>query len=184
MPQHADLAGMREVGAEPREVQVGEDQLEEDVTLAEEEERELLAEDSSGDAEVRQQRPRVLSHGECGSDLSRAGPRHQLAVGRVVVPGVQVEVDEALLRFAHPVEVVRLAIVGEARRSPWTVEKELGHASRDMLEDVYGRLGEMRHRSEAVEFRVEQHFDWDGRVWNPKVKARSAPPARAISPAA
>jgi integrase len=31
--------------------------------------------------------------------------------------------------------------------SPWTVEKELGHGSRDMLEDVYGRLPEVRHRS-------------------------------------
>jgi hypothetical protein len=51
---------------------------------------------------------------------------------------------------------------GGAPVSPWTVEKELGHTSRDMLEEVYGRLGEVRHRSEAVEYRVGQHFDWDG----------------------
>ena len=58
---------------------------------------------------------------------------------------------------------------GGAPVSPWTVEKELGHASRDMREAVYGRLGTMRHRSEVVEFRVEQHFDWDGRAWGQSV---------------
>jgi hypothetical protein len=44
--------------------------------------------------------------------------------------------------------------------SPWTVEKELRHGSRDMLEEVYGCIGEVRHRSEVVEYRVEQHCDW------------------------
>jgi integrase len=67
--------------------------------------------------------------------------------------------------------------------SPWTVEKELGHGSRDMLEEVYGRLGDVRHRSEAVEYRVEQHFDWDGRTWIPKPKV-SAPKPRTIPSAA
>jgi hypothetical protein len=52
--------------------------------------------------------------------------------------------------------------------SPWTVEKELGHGSRDMLEEVYGRVGDVRHRSEALEYRVEQHFDWQGGKWVPK----------------
>jgi integrase len=66
--------------------------------------------------------------------------------------------------------------------SPWTVEKELGHASRDMLEEVYGRLGEMRHRSDVVEYRVEQHFNWKGGEWVPK--KQSAPKSRTISPAA
>jgi hypothetical protein len=32
--------------------------------------------------------------------------------------------------------------------SPWTVEKELGPGSRDMLEEVYGHVGEVRHRLE------------------------------------
>jgi hypothetical protein len=33
---------------------------------------------------------------------------------------------------------------------------------RDMLEHVYGRLPEVRHRSEMVEYWAEQHFDWKG----------------------
>jgi integrase len=44
----------------------------------------------------------------------------------------------------------------------WTVEKELGHGSGKMLEAVYGRLGEMRHRAEVVEYRFEQHFERRG----------------------
>lgn len=66
--------------------------------------------------------------------------------------------------------------------SPWTVEKELGHGSREMLEEVYGRVQSVRHRSEAVEYRVEQHFDWKGGEWVPKKE--SAPIVGTISPAA
>ena len=39
----------------------------------------------------------------------------------------------------------------------WTVSRELGHASTDRVENVYGHLGDVRHRSEVVEYRVEQH---------------------------
>jgi integrase len=52
--------------------------------------------------------------------------------------------------------------------SPWTVEKELGHGSREMLEEVYGRLGTVRHRSGVVEYRVEQHFIRRVDTWVPK----------------
>jgi hypothetical protein len=41
--------------------------------------------------------------------------------------------------------------------SPFTVSRELGHGSREMVERVYGHLGVVRHRSEVVEYRVEQH---------------------------
>jgi hypothetical protein len=54
------------------------------------------------------------------------------------------------------------------------VEKGLGHGSRDMLEEVYGRLGDVRHRSGAVEYRVEQHFDWVDGEWAAKGR-RPAP---------
>jgi hypothetical protein len=55
------------------------------------------------------------------------------------------------------------------------VEKELGHGSRDMLEEVYGRVASVRHRSEAVEYRVEQHFEWQGGKWVPKISAPTGP---------
>jgi hypothetical protein len=31
-----------------------------------------------------------------------------------------------------------------------------------MLESVYGRLGEIRHRAEMVEYRFDQHFERRG----------------------
>jgi integrase len=41
--------------------------------------------------------------------------------------------------------------------SPWTVSREMGHGGRALVDRVYGHLGEVRHRSDAVEFRVEHH---------------------------
>jgi hypothetical protein len=41
----------------------------------------------------------------------------------------------------------------------WTVMREMGHASLDMVQRVYGHLGEIRHRSPVVEFRVANHVD-------------------------
>jgi len=41
--------------------------------------------------------------------------------------------------------------------SVFTVSRELGHSSTAMVEKVYSHLGTMRHRSEVVEYRVEQH---------------------------
>ncbi|MBP6670168.1 MAG: site-specific integrase [Gemmatimonadales bacterium] len=38
-----------------------------------------------------------------------------------------------------------------------TVRRELGHGSAEMVERVYGHLGQVRHRAEAVEYRIEQH---------------------------
>ncbi len=40
---------------------------------------------------------------------------------------------------------------------PWTVGQEMGHGGRALVDRVYGHLGDVRHRSEHVEFRVEQH---------------------------
>lgn len=34
----------------------------------------------------------------------------------------------------------------------WTVEAEMGHNSGKMIKRVYGRIGEVRHRSEVVEY--------------------------------
>lgn len=40
-----------------------------------------------------------------------------------------------------------------------TVAREMGHGGTQLVERVYGHLGEVRHRSEEVEYRVEQHAD-------------------------
>lgn len=41
--------------------------------------------------------------------------------------------------------------------STYTVAREVGHAGEDMIREVYGHIGTVRHRSEVVEFRLEQH---------------------------
>jgi integrase len=41
--------------------------------------------------------------------------------------------------------------------SPYTVAKWLGHGGTALVNRVYGHLGEVRHRSEQLEYRVEQH---------------------------
>jgi integrase len=43
-----------------------------------------------------------------------------------------------------------------------TVAGELGHHSSVMVETVYTRIGTMRHRSEDVEYRFDQHFERRG----------------------
>ena len=47
--------------------------------------------------------------------------------------------------------------------SPFTVGKELGHGGTSMVERVYSHLGQVRHRSDVVEYRIEQHREalWD-----------------------
>jgi integrase len=41
--------------------------------------------------------------------------------------------------------------------SAFTVAKEAGHGGVRLVERIYGHLGDVRHRSEMVEFKVEQH---------------------------
>ena len=43
--------------------------------------------------------------------------------------------------------------------STYTVARELGHESEAMVRRVYAHLGTIRHRSEVVEYRVEQHLE-------------------------
>lgn len=43
--------------------------------------------------------------------------------------------------------------------SRYTVAQEMGHGGTQLVERVYGHLGEVRHRSESIEYRVEQHID-------------------------
>jgi integrase len=63
----------------------------------------------------------------------------------------------------------------------WTVERELGHGSGKMLAAVYGRLGDLRHRAEVVEYRFDQHFRRIGeRIEALAGKEISAPLGRTI----
>ena len=39
----------------------------------------------------------------------------------------------------------------------YTVARDMGNGGEAMVRRVYGHLGQARHRSEAVEYRVEQH---------------------------
>jgi integrase len=43
--------------------------------------------------------------------------------------------------------------------STYTVRCELGHGSDDMVNKVYSHLGDVRHRSDAVEYHVSQHLE-------------------------
>ena len=62
--------------------------------------------------------------------------------------------------FRHTYCAARLQTLdGGAPVSAFTVSRELGHGSGTMVEQVYSHLGSIRHRSEVVEYRIEQHTD-------------------------
>ena len=60
--------------------------------------------------------------------------------------------------FRHTYTAARLQTTdrGEAV-SQFTVSRELGHGGDSLVKRVYGHLGTVRHRAEAVEFRIENH---------------------------
>jgi hypothetical protein len=39
------------------------------------------------------------------------------------------------------------------------VAKELGHGGDSLVKRIYGHLGEVRHRSEVVEYRITDHAE-------------------------
>lgn len=60
--------------------------------------------------------------------------------------------------FRHTYCAARLQSLDHgAPISPYTVGKELGHGGTALVERVYGHLGTVRHRSEVLEYRVENH---------------------------
>jgi integrase len=60
--------------------------------------------------------------------------------------------------FRHTYCAARLQTLdGGAPVSLFTVSRELGHTSPAMVQRVYSHLGSVRHRSEVVEYRIEQH---------------------------
>lgn len=64
-----------------------------------------------------------------------------------------------LYDFRHTYCAARLQTLdGDAPVSPYTVGQELGHGGDSLVKRVYGHLGTVRHRSDAVEYRVQQHL--------------------------
>jgi hypothetical protein len=60
--------------------------------------------------------------------------------------------------FRHTYITARLQTLDRgAPVSTWTVAREVGHSSTKMIEATYGHLGEVRHRADVVEYRIEQH---------------------------
>lgn len=60
--------------------------------------------------------------------------------------------------FRHTYCATRLQTVDRgAPVSEYTVAKEMSHGGTSLVRPVYGHLGQVRHRSEFVEYRVEQH---------------------------
>lgn len=60
--------------------------------------------------------------------------------------------------FRHTYCATRLQTLDAgAPVSVFTVAREMGHGGEAMVRRVYGHLGQVRHRAEVVEYRVEQH---------------------------
>jgi hypothetical protein len=65
--------------------------------------------------------------------------------------------------FGTPTVPARLQTLDQGPPvSTYTVARELGHESEGMVRRVYAHLGEVRHRSDAVEYRVAQHSEQIG----------------------
>lgn len=63
-------------------------------------------------------------------------------------------------RLRHTYTAARLQTLDNgAPVSEYTVMRELGHSSPALVRRIYGHLGEIRHRTEVVEFRAEQFPD-------------------------
>jgi integrase len=62
--------------------------------------------------------------------------------------------------FRHSWCAARLAtLAGGAPISVYQVSREMGHSSEDLVRRIYGHVASAPHRSEHVEFRVEQHLE-------------------------
>jgi hypothetical protein len=62
--------------------------------------------------------------------------------------------------FRHTYCAARLQTLDRgAPVSIYTVARELGHGSDEMVKRIYAHLGDVRHRAEVVEYRVDQHLE-------------------------
>ena len=84
----------------------------------------------------------------CGAPTARrGGGPGRLEAGRDPLDDVPIH----LLRRAAP-NLDQGALGGV-----YTVAKEMGHGGESMVRRVYGHLGQVRHRADAVEYRIEQY---------------------------
>jgi integrase len=79
--------------------------------------------------------------------------------------------------FRHTYCATRLQTLDDgAPVSEYTVAKEMGHGGTAMVRRVYGHLGRVRHRADAVEYRVEQFAHKLGHRLEALARASLAPP--------
>jgi integrase len=103
----------------------------------------------------------VPLHRSCGRKrdgatvAGRKSPGRTCALSRARKPG-----DVRSKAFGHTYCATRLQTTDEGRPvAVYTVSRELGHSSTDMVEGVYSHLGDVRHRADVVEYRVEPFAD-------------------------
>jgi integrase len=90
-------------------------------------------------------------------------------VGEVMVTNFDKALDQLAVRagwtrgeirtkmFRHTYCAARLQTLDHgAPVSVYSVDRELGHGGDSLVKRVYGHLGEVRHRAEVVEYRVDQ----------------------------
>jgi integrase len=89
--------------------------------------------------------------------VARAGELQVIVDGhrRRAEPG-----DVRSKAFRHTYCATRLQTTdGGKPVAVYTVSRELGHSSTDAVEGVYSHLGDVRHRADGVEYRVEAFAD-------------------------
>jgi integrase len=82
------------------------------------------------------------------------------ALDAIATPAGWEQGEIRLHQLRHTYCAARLQTLDQgAPVSQFTVARELGHGGTSLVERVYGHLGSVRHRSEVVEYRVENHRD-------------------------
>lgn len=109
---------------------------------------------TTGDSAVGSRRGHLGRHSHGASGLLRISlVKTRPSVGQVWKPG---EIRSKM--FRHTYCAARLQTLDQgAPVSVFTVARGMGHGGEAMVRRVYGHLGQVRHRAEGVEYRIEQH---------------------------
>ena len=109
--------------------------------------------------------PRLERGGRFLFPLTEPGPEAMLVetrklLDRLAAPAGLKKGEIRHRVFRHTYCAARLETTDRgAPVSTYIVSRELGHGSEEMVRQVYAHLDTFRHRSEVVEYRVEQHFE-------------------------